>query len=828
MSNTEYDVAFKKLGITEQDKRDCAELLRYLHTPTDLKYLHAVLTNVIATFSDGWLEDISIDNETVSFTHKSLALAQSLLEAIQASPRNKDFFRPTNETKLEKILHGELENNPFYALYFLLNRVNADFFKWLRQILFVIPQIIKDRTADEERLKQYEPVKLGRFFRQMTELEEAIDWLSEKDCSQCSNLKTFIGWLYEYRHYLRRRHHLSFIDLKADGLKSSEDAKLRAIALYHEISDVIHILEIPLGHRKKRRSTITRGPTEREPYTLIPLYGVTALEGDVIVQFETLPDDKDNDNVLYSVLQVQLDDELIQAGEEIYEQEQDEMYIFADQEPLESYVAAFHGRRLSKAIMRRIERQHQHLNTSLTCLANSQLYKLLNWTQQPSHNEKTAEAALVACICFFTARTLTKITGNSRSDFCLDTATIKIPAFAIQYASTAASEPGSISSVEKNDSAKTTLCLPMPQIFQNALLHHERISPPYVTFRREEGFCQVDKALQEFLQNEVGLDITIQQIANHLFVKACAMFGSACATLMFNRPAPGSQARLYYTSLSAEVLKQRYRQLVTQVLSDAGIETEAFPEKEWIQQDTLLGCRQAPTLANYSKLIEGLKNNIIALGKHEFDSDWIRFHNRFTAYCVVTQGLLTGIRPTHNGFIPLADMLLEAKVAVVRDKDSADEYHTRTIPLHPIAVRIAQAYHEHMSAVLGRLHRIGLLHKWRAIGSPIPFFFTNAQNADTNYNIAIMPFKPSLLSQELSPYFDLPPNSNRKLLRSEFEKNAVPFACIDALLGHANLGETIWHPHATLSLEDVRKTLLPELDKLASKLNIQVMPGLKA
>ncbi len=775
-------------------------------------------------------------------------LARSLLAASQNLPRSHQFHSSiikriskkgprkqrikgntdTSKVKLYKILRGTFKSNPYYPLHFLLNKENADFFKWLRQILFVIPMIVRDKIEDEERLKSYEPVFLGLFFREMTEREEALAWLSEKDCSQCNSLKNFIGWLYEYRYYFRRRHNLSFTDLKAKGLKSSEDVKEQAIALYHEISKCIQILEIPLGYRKKRRTTITRGPTERPPSTLVPLYGVTALEGDVIVQLETLPDETDNNNVLYSIVQVQLEDELVLAGEEVFEQQQDEMYIFADQEPMESYIAAFHGRRLSKAIMRRIERQHQYLNTSQQCMSNSQVHQLLKWVQQGMYDREMIEAALVACICFFTARKPTQITYRSDSEFSSDTATIRLPAFMVQYANSIESESLLDSEQQQDSPEKPTLLLPMPEILLRALLCYERTHPMYGTFLEIEGFCNSDIAFQKFLNTSLGLGITSQQIANHLFIKACSMFGPACATLMFNRPAPGSQARLYYTSLSAAVLEQRYRQLVIQVLRDAGIETAAFANSEVIKQDTVIGCRQAPTLLSYQKLLEGLKNDLTTLSKNELSCDWVRFHNRFTAYCVVTQGLLTGIRPTHSGFINYSDMLHEARVAAVRDKDSADEYHTRTIPLHPLAIKIAKAYNDHMEAIAGRLHRIGLLRQWQAANSPTPFFFTNTQNLDNRYKVAIMPFKPSLLSRELQPHFDLPPNSNRKLLRSEFERKAVPAICIDALLGHANLGETLWHPHATLSLEDVRQTLFPHLNELVTSLGIQALPGIHA
>jgi len=827
---TEFDQFFARLSVSNEQKIEYADLLKNLHTPTTLKFIEAVLKNFRLTFSDGWLEDIGRSDELVSVVHHSQTAADSLLSNLEQLTQYKQFKRHQTKTKLSQLFHGDLEKNPYYPLHYLLNRDNADFYRWLRQVLFILPFLVKNKVRDEERLKTYEPVTLGLFFRQLTEDVVAIAWLKQKNCGQCKNLRAFVGWLYEYRAYYRKYYRLSNSDLAKNGTKESKEPIQKAIATYHQISTCIRILEIPLGHEKKRRASGRRSVKRFDRDSVI-VHGVTALENNILVQVETLPGERDNP--LFSILQGQLDDEHVDAGEEIFEQQQAEVYLFAEHEPLESYIAAFHGRRLSKSVVRRLERQHQYLYTDQHALTNSQIYQLLNWCQYPPLTDDAAEAAIVAITSFFTGYAPDKLVHTTLNlstplfpKLDLARSVMALPQYKVAYAE---------STIEVATNKIEGLQLPIPTLLAEVFAKYSDGShylwADHGMPLRDSQFCHSKDTLRNYIYDSTGLAISVQQIANTLFLRACAMFGSACATLMFNRPAPGSQARLYYTSLPAQLLQARYQKLVESVLHDAGFGAEKAFHKTVPPQLIELGCRQAPSLDDYKHLLYGLSEKLQGLRKNLLSSDWVQFHNHYTAYCIVAQGLLTGLRPTHQGFIPLRDILIAAQVAVVRDKDSDDEYHTRTIPLHPLAIRIAEAYHTHVQAMLGRLHRIGLLKQWQEAQGPTPFFFTNASAVTIDslvqtYPLSVMAFKPSLLQKEVAAYFSGPPNGNRKLLRSWFEKQSVPTFCIDALLGHGNLGETIWHQHNTLSLEDVRHTLIPYLDELVKLLGIKVLQGM--
>lgn len=824
MYPTEFDEVFALMDISDSERIHYAEFLRHLNTPPDMERLGGVLKNFIATYSDTWLEDISLNANIVQHTHQWLALSEALEEKL---PSDKKFWRSPGERDLWDLFHGSFTNYPFYSIHYILSIDNADFFKWLRQVLFVLPFLMQGRIRDTQRFMAYEYKYVGLFFREMTINEQALQWLRQKDCSACKNIRCFIGWLYEYRAYFRKSCTLSYTELQRRGEKSSKDPREKMIGLYHEITRVIKTLEILIGYQKKRRGSGTRDkrpPGHSRVDGDIPRYGVTALESDLLIQIETLPDEAEQ--VLYSVLQPELDDELLDAGEEIFEQQQDEVYLFADAEPMEDYIAAFHGRRLSKSVMRRVERQHQYLTNQQT-LSNSDVYRLLNWCRQPKKYPEDQEVACITAMVFFCALLPHQLTSTSldwnntkypKLDFG-ENKRMALKVFSVQYASNL-----------KNDSRAKSLLLPVPNILLQASRSY--ITRPIDWFKdqdlplSESKYCSRGAALQDSLELETGLSVTAHQLSSFLFLRACAMFGTACATLMFNRPAPGSQARLYYTSLKAELLQERYKQLITKVLQDANLNDQPAFEYDAPIQTANIGCRQAPKLEDYQALLATLSTKLQELRKNLLNQDWVHFHNYFTAYCIVAQGLLTGLRPTHQGFITVQQILYSSKIAVVRDKDSADEYHTRTIPLHPIAIEIAEAYQAHMQAMLGRLHRIGVLKKWQGIGSPEPFFFTNTENVDSSYKLSLMPFKPRLLHENLKGYFSGPPNGNRKFLRSWFESQSVPSYCIDALLGHGNLGETVWHPHNTMSLEDVRQTLAPYMNTLVRLLNLKALTGL--
>lgn len=367
-----YEQASKDLGITDEAQQQrYTTLLIAIDAPYSLLGIVGVLNNILGAFESSWFENVLRDDQLSFFIRQTLDSALELLTHIKTQQIKSDYERDLGDRELFELFAGELGNHPFYPLHYLLNIHNSDFFIWMRQALLIVPFMVRNQVLDERRLMKYEPRKLSVFFRRMTTEEVTKSWLKETNCSQCLDLRAFISFLYQYRYYLKQTYKLSAIQLKSQGKADPEYPEQRAIFLYHEVSTCIKILEIALGYEKKRKgSSAPKNGADQIVRSGLANHGVTALEGDVLIQLETLPDESDDDNVLYSVLQTQLDESYQDAGEEIYEQQQSELYIFSDIEPVEAYVAAFHGRRLAKAVTKRIERQHQYLRTDRHTLTN--------------------------------------------------------------------------------------------------------------------------------------------------------------------------------------------------------------------------------------------------------------------------------------------------------------------------------------------------------------------------------------------------------------------------------------------------------------------------
>lgn len=469
-------------------------------------------------------------------------------------------------------------------------------------------------------------------------------------------------------------------------------------------------------------------------------------------------------------------------------------------------------------------------------LSKQQLQRLLHACLKAKPDNDVAKWLLMMLVCarpesdFRGAKVTTALKdGLTSVQVLLDGSEFVAPAFSIQYETDDLNYPAA--------PLTNTIILPLPDEIGRWLQSSFAQNPI------EDQFRVFDDSRLGITENDLELfcwdsgipEVTLGQIADHLFWRACQKFGSATATLMFDRAAPGSQARLYYTALPLYEIRARYRELIADLSQHSGIKlsyenTEKVSDKSPLS----LGCRYKPEAQQYitalSKLraqLEQRKNNMLD------DRNWLMFHNEFTVYSILCQGLLTGLRPTHDGLIRFSDILHSAGVAVVRDKDTSDEFHSRTMPMHPLAITLAENYHNHLKAVLGRLHRLGMLQAWQLLKCPEPFFFTNAKprkskNTNQKLRLAITRFSPKKYTELLEPFLELPANSHRKFVRSFLDLRRVSPEILDAFMGHGNLGEHFWHPQSTLSFSDIRQELMPHLDDLAKELDIRAVSGLQS
>lgn len=835
---TDYKAAYALfLDKSFDNKSLLNELLQLLDTPDQMPHIAGVFENIKTALQLPLMHEVSQVDSLVEKIRSLEEVADHCHRKITAEKQHYHLRRNQNEIRVFKALNGTLKRHPLYALFYLNSTSNQNFFNWLRQILFTIKPLTSHLRPTGVHYTHRDFQQMSVAIRRLTREDHTVaaQWLLQKDCTYCLSYRDFIDFLYDYLDFFRVNSDMHKKSSEKKSVLNSNNPRDRNQYLYNEVSKVIDTINVALGYNKPRRYRVSgRGGSQIQ--SEVRQHGISALTGSSLIYQETSADDELLDNSLYSVLQTNFADEEIAAGEELFEQNPEEMFVFSEQEPIEHYISAFKGRRLAASTRKRIERQHQFLPTSVQLLSKQQLHRLLTACLQSQPNDyEIAKRLLMLLLCARSERDFlyAKLTKTFTDDLSaprvlLDGSEMSAPAFCIQYETDSEALPAA--------PLTKVITLPLPDEVSRWLQQRFAENPQWDTFKlfTDIQYRTIEEAFEDFRLKANIPEVTPNQISNHLFWRACQKFGSATATLMFSKAAPGSQARLYYTALPVKELRARYRELIKELSHHSAVPLSYQNVQDAHIADVFLGCRYKPEAQQYKAVLSELRAKLEQRKTNMLeDTNWLMFHNEFTVYSILCQGLLTGLRPTHDGFIRFADILQSAGVAVVRDKDTSDEFHSRTIPMHPLAITLAENYHNHLKAVLGRLHRLGMLRAWQLLKSPEPFFFTNAEskkspNTNQKLRLAITRFSPTKYSELLAPWLKLPANSHRKFIRSFLDMRRVSPEIVDAFMGHGNLGEHFWHPQSTLSFSDIRQALTPHLDELIKELDIRAVTGLQS
>lgn len=374
--------------------------------------------------------------------------------------------------------------------------------------------------------------------------------------------------------------------------------------------------------------------------------------------------------------------------------------------------------------------------------------------------------------------------------------------------------------------------------FSSALIPAERIELPVHSNRVKElieHFFKSDKKLSKpllkmsvskaqvtkFLR-AVDTRFTPAKISNFLILRLATSTSISVAGYLFNRALPGSLARYYYSSHSPFEYQKIYKELVQKALPQGNVVELAhgFTEIPSSKPPNGFGARYVPSSEGVRKTIEMMAKELCGNWVYTKKQGFIEFHNLFTVYCIFAQSLLTGVRAVIDPFIG-SKMLIDASgLAVFRDKDTEDQFHSRILPLHPLAIRICDEYERHRQIVFEKMLLL----------NPV-FCRSEILKRDTTFLIqpetfAVVETRPSNIKSVLKAFNDLPINSNRKFLRSFLEREGLISEAIDAALGHASIGEPIGDSMSTFSFVDFKNQLFPALDKLIDEVGLRLLKGL--
>ncbi len=314
-----------------------------------------------------------------------------------------------------------------------------------------------------------------------------------------------------------------------------------------------------------------------------------------------------------------------------------------------------------------------------------------------------------------------------------------------------------------------------------------------------------------------GSRLTLARISQFQSRQLSATTGDRADAALLTRGAAG--ARLYYYSPSINDLSRRYESMWNGVYRGMGVPpvlvlgatvyTESWKEP----LEPYVGSSACPTDQGVAQMVEAMVNRFRSLPKgprHEVRMRQV--HNSLVAYTCQLILWHTGIRavtdPVELGlYDPLTNML------GVSDKNNDSYYSSRVVWVPPIAQRQINAYLQHLVNFQGKFTELA--------SQGMTLFFVDETNG-TPSAVGVETLK--LQAPESHVY---PMNAQRHYLRTRLRELGVRGQSVDALLGHAALGEEPFARHSCFSAARLREDIEAPLLHLSEQAGWVVLHGLK-
>lgn len=308
-----------------------------------------------------------------------------------------------------------------------------------------------------------------------------------------------------------------------------------------------------------------------------------------------------------------------------------------------------------------------------------------------------------------------------------------------------------------------------------------------------------------------GSRLTLSRIQRYLTLLCANKYGSTTASLKFSNHLSTASAKKHYEALSLKKAAQIHKQLIEEIGIFTGVQYSHDEKYELLGS---VGARYLPETLYVSHVLMSLCLKIEAIRQNK-KGDWKRLlHNEFLTLVIYLQGLLTGIRAIRQPLLKTSDFTFDKKIAVFRDKDSEDQFHTRNIPCHELVYKISEEYEKHRKIIIELLPE-----KSKLSLSKYHAFYINP-------DWSIEEARPKSISRYLKEHSPIPLNSNRKLLYNYLKACGCSTHAIDTQLGHASRAENYWERYKSRPLESIYNELMPHINQLIKDLDIHLVRGL--
>jgi len=287
------------------------------------------------------------------------------------------------------------------------------------------------------------------------------------------------------------------------------------------------------------------------------------------------------------------------------------------------------------------------------------------------------------------------------------------------------------------------------------------------------------------------------------------------------------QARLHYTQHQTHLLAQAYVKSIRRMTNEARRPLKpASISNQASTPGRSIGARLVVKTDTLQQLIGSMQTELGHMPQRS-RSAWHRYHRTYILYTLVMQALITGIRPTLQPERLLSDFLScdkpmgqEPVVVCVTEKD--DQYEARSRPLL-ITDRLQRQF-SYLTAHAQSLWR------WQPVGLSTRKY-TQAQSAFIDWDTdsikpTVCAVGPHWIARELASHgMSAAANFTRAYLRTWMLQDGCPEQMIDALLGHAGVGQSPVQMHSTFDFARHMDEMGSRLENMSSALGLEPIPS---
>ena len=317
--------------------------------------------------------------------------------------------------------------------------------------------------------------------------------------------------------------------------------------------------------------------------------------------------------------------------------------------------------------------------------------------------------------------------------------------------------------------------------------------------------------------------ITHQKIAQTL--RSTIIFTSGdqtIADITTNNLAAANEPRLFYSRYSESRTLSAYHRAARHIGKTVGVRISAKqPQPTPLTEELRFagGARFVISKNDLVNLIRGLKTELLDRNvDHNSSDDVAGYHNNYVLYSLLYQSLTSSLRAIRK----LGDIYKtwqsqqknQQILCGIKDKGSA--YHDK-VRLIVITEELAKQFKflEQHDDYLVKQPNFEIKLTRPVIRICAPFYFLTEDHQ-------VVPATPSGIAEALEDFgdFPIPPNFHRAFIRTDLIENNCPIEVIDAILGHANLGESPFQRYSTFDYTVFIEILETHIRRLHQELGL--------